>query len=931
MAPGEDAELELLALARLGLADRLAGAPDDVVRDARAEGLAALERHGLLKPHQARAVRAYVQRQARPCACGRRVLMGEEGGVVACVCGADVSASGGVAPRRAPQGAIGPGTRVGPLEVLEKLGQGASGTVFRARHVELGRLSALKVIARGGLDARRRRRFEREVEALARLDHPAIVKVHAPYEHEGSLAFDMELVDGQPLDERLDRGGPLPWREAVALVASLARAIEHAHEHGVLHRDLKPGNVLLRADGRALIADLGLSRLTDQSSSLTMAGAPIGTPCYMAPEAFAGESTPQVDVYGLGAILYQCLTGRPPFLADSLPALLHQVTRGQCEPTAAPGAPAALEAVRACAMAVRPERRYATAGALADDLEAVLAGRATSASSTVRLVLPRTGLPAGVLVAGLAALGLLVAVAAVALRGPRPDAPPQEEPSPVTLAQALDALARGAHREAALSIATRAARQDEGRAALDEAITRAPASPHLRLARAAADRAARRPLDADDLLRAASASPDPLLVEALAQHAADVGLAGGARLDAARALAAAHPASRAAATLLGLGALRRRRPRRARRGGGGPGRGAGAHPRARRLLGALALVDRIVERLAAGAAIRDDAQRLAEDLQGLEPAAARVLLAPLAAPVRRAMKEGPLGDLVVGEPRRSLVALADAAPDLPDLLLVCLAILRDTDSELKTPPDAHTPEALERLERAARAELEAEPLVAAFALQLAAHRRLGRLRERDDARAAALEAAERDARRVADAVRAVSEPEALWAHRTVQRATADLAELERRRAGWALDPAARRAHQEGALALAVENFEITGRQPQVFAHRRQAAEDLVRMAVALERHDLIEPAVGVLRHPDALWADLHRRRGDPARAREVAQAAVDAAAKPPGELLGALALALADLGRLDEARAAHARMASGDKYSFDWLTPQAVEAYLAGR
>ncbi|MBX3469695.1 MAG: serine/threonine protein kinase [Planctomycetes bacterium] len=524
MAPEQDAELELLALARLGLADRLADAAEDVVREARAEGLAALERRGLLRPHQARAVRAYVQRHARACPCGRRVLVGEEGGLTPCVCGADVSASGG-ATRRAPAGAIGPGTRVGPLEVLEKLGQGASGTVFRARHLALGRLSALKVIARGGLDARRRRRFDREVEALARLDHPGIVKVHAPYEHEGSLAFDMELVDGQPLDERLDRGGPLPWREAAAIVAELARAIAHAHEHGVLHRDLKPGNVLLRADGRALIADLGLSRLTDQSSSLTLAGAPIGTPCYMAPEAFAGESTPLLDVYGLGAILYQCLTGRPPFMAESLPALLHQVTRGQCEPTAAPGAPAALEAVRARAMAVRPEQRYPGAAALASDLEAVLAGRATSASSTVRLTLPRTGVPVGPLLVALASLVFVVAAGAIALRGARPPADVLDAP-PATLAAALEALASDVHREAALAIVTRAARQEQGRAALEDALAHAPAAPRCawRAPPPTAPRAAAGPRRPP---RGRPGRRRPALLDALAHHAADAGLARG--------------------------------------------------------------------------------------------------------------------------------------------------------------------------------------------------------------------------------------------------------------------------------------------------------------------------------------------------------------------------------------------------------------------
>jgi len=198
------------------------------------------------------------------------------------------------------------------------LGKGASGIVFRARHSELGRLSAVKVLPVAALDERKRRRFGREVEALGRLRHPGIVQLHSTFEIEGSLACEMDLVEGDTLEGIVAARGALPWREAAALVARIATAVDHAHQAGVIHRDLKPANVLVRkADGAPLVADFGLARFDDQASSLTRVGAYVGTPLYMAPEAFMGEQSAASDVYGLGAILYELLAGHPPFHESS--------------------------------------------------------------------------------------------------------------------------------------------------------------------------------------------------------------------------------------------------------------------------------------------------------------------------------------------------------------------------------------------------------------------------------------------------------------------------------------------------------------------------------------------------------------------------------------------------------------------------------------
>src|SRR5262245_4249580 len=205
--------------------------------------------------------------------------------------------------------------------LLRELGRGGMGVVFLAQQLRLNRPVALKM-PHAGLSAEEWRRFRTEAEAAARLSHPNIVQVHETGEHEGRPFLVMELIEGGSLAQQLTQA-PLAARPAAELLEKLARAVHYAHQRGVIHRDLKPSNVLLMTDGTPKVSDFGLARRLGESSSLggepsarTQTGAVLGTPSYMAPEQAAGqgkEAGPATDVYALGAILYECLTGQPPF------------------------------------------------------------------------------------------------------------------------------------------------------------------------------------------------------------------------------------------------------------------------------------------------------------------------------------------------------------------------------------------------------------------------------------------------------------------------------------------------------------------------------------------------------------------------------------------------------------------------------------------
>ena len=208
----------------------------------------------------------------------------------------------------------------GDYELLEEIGRGGQGVVYRARQKSLNRTVALKVIGLGQWATEAHlKRFRMEAEAAARLDHPCIVPIHEVGERDGYCYFSMNFVEGGQLDEVVGRQ-PMPIRRAVELIAKLSRAMHYAHEHGILHRDIKPGNILVDPKGEPHLTDFGLARLVETESTLTRTEEVLGTPSYMAPEQAVGETrklTSATDVYGLGAVLYQLLTGQPPFVGGT--------------------------------------------------------------------------------------------------------------------------------------------------------------------------------------------------------------------------------------------------------------------------------------------------------------------------------------------------------------------------------------------------------------------------------------------------------------------------------------------------------------------------------------------------------------------------------------------------------------------------------------
>lgn len=258
-------------------------------------------------------------------------------------------------------------------EVQEELGRGGMGVVYRAWDRRLNRPVALKLLLAGAYAGpEERERFRREAEAEAGLRHPNIVQVYDVGELDGRPYFTMEFVEGGSLAQRLATA-PLSAGQAARLVASLAEAVQAAHDHGIIHRDIKPANVLLIPDGTPKVTDFGLARRLEDGPGLTHSGATLGTPSYMAPEQTRGGTQAvgtAADVYALGAILYETLTGRTPFRADTAAETIRQVVEQEPPPPSRQGAkvPRDLEVICLKCLHKDPQRRYASAAALAEDL-----------------------------------------------------------------------------------------------------------------------------------------------------------------------------------------------------------------------------------------------------------------------------------------------------------------------------------------------------------------------------------------------------------------------------------------------------------------------------------------------------------------------------------------------------------------------------------
>ena len=262
----------------------------------------------------------------------------------------------------------------GDYELLEEVGRGGQGVVFRAWQKSLNRTVAVKIIGIGQLTTSAHlKRLRREAAAAAKLNHPGIVPVYEVGERDGTYYFSMRFVEGDCLDEVVSRGS-ISVRQAAELVAKVARTVHYAHEHGILHRDIKPGNILLDANGEPHLTDFGLARLVESGSTVTGSLEVMGTPSYMAPEQAVGnnaELSRATDVYGLGAVLYELLTGHPPFAGGTTYETIHLLLDSEPRQPRLwnPKVDRDLSAVCLKCLEKNPRYRYSSALELAEDLE----------------------------------------------------------------------------------------------------------------------------------------------------------------------------------------------------------------------------------------------------------------------------------------------------------------------------------------------------------------------------------------------------------------------------------------------------------------------------------------------------------------------------------------------------------------------------------
>jgi serine/threonine-protein kinase len=263
----------------------------------------------------------------------------------------------------------------GDYELLEEIGRGGQAVVYRARQKSLNRIVALKLIGLGRWSSTPQlKRFRHEAEAAASLEHPQIVPIYEIGERDGFCYFSMQFIEGGRLDQILKRDSLAPGHAAELLV-KIARTVQFAHEHGILHRDIKPGNILLDRQGEPHLTDFGLARLLEQESTITHSSDVLGTPSYMSPEQAEGNNvrvSRATDVYGLGAVLYQLLTGHPPFAGGTTYETIRLVLDTQPRQPRLWNRKVDRDLSTICLKCLEkdPKRRYSSALALTEDLEA---------------------------------------------------------------------------------------------------------------------------------------------------------------------------------------------------------------------------------------------------------------------------------------------------------------------------------------------------------------------------------------------------------------------------------------------------------------------------------------------------------------------------------------------------------------------------------
>ena len=268
----------------------------------------------------------------------------------------------------------------GEYQLLEEIARGGMGVVYRARHRDLDRVVALKMILSAQLASPESvQRFQSEARAAAKLDHPGIVPIFKVGEHDGQHYFSMGLVEGRNLAQRIEEG-PLSAKESARIARQVALAAHHAHEQGIVHRDLKPANILLDRQGQPKVTDFGLAKNLGNDGELTLTGQVLGTPNYMAPEQARGDmnaTSPAVDIHAIGAILYSMLTGQPPFQAATIASTLRLVTEEEAlsPRSLVSNVPRDLETICHKCLEKEPDQRYASAKMVADELDRFLVGK----------------------------------------------------------------------------------------------------------------------------------------------------------------------------------------------------------------------------------------------------------------------------------------------------------------------------------------------------------------------------------------------------------------------------------------------------------------------------------------------------------------------------------------------------------------------------